>query len=485
MTRAAWLGKLVLAAVAFAGWGAAGGARGDEPPAMVKQKRIVTGDPVSMAEPAAQIPELAAPLMQQLAANLELTALGRVGARLSVAPFGFFDRYLPLLSETRLEMHASSDAGPWGLALSLGYNHGLRRLAEQHLDDGARQQAWDGCAGRFDAATLLPAIIDETADIEALLDAADDVALDDGETAAALRWQTLRQLLAAQAEVSDLAKRAARINRLAAEALAAARTRLDAAGLLGAAPSPAAPPAVAAPRRLALKALALAWARLTRAQQPMHAALQTRQQKLGQCFVDALAPLRVQQAFAGAFAVQLRGELEFYPELAGPKAPDDHMVLRGPDPFAGGGLSLHLTHFASSTLRLQLGGTLQWTRDTNGGPFGTTFGAAIDVAAQVARFGGGGEPGSEFTPGIAVGAFLRGERCVSARTCTRNDVWGHGTIPVDMAISGGLYAELRLKPKLQLQIALPISLYTTPNVPAIVQLMPTLSLTAASWSLGG
>jgi hypothetical protein len=54
-----------------------------------------------------------------------------------------------------------------------------------------------------------------------------------------------------------------------------------------------------------------------------------------------------------------------------------------------------------------------------------------------------------------------------------------------MAISGGLYAELRLKPKLQLQIALPISLYTTPNVPAIVQLMPTLSLTAASWSLGG
>src|SRR6266508_1398971 len=139
-----------LVAVLAVAW--AGMAGADEP-AKVKPKRIVTGDPVTMAEPAAQIPTLAAPLMQQLAANLELTALGRLGVRLSAAPFGFMDRYLPLLSETRVEMHASSEGGPWGAALSLGYNHGLRRLAEDILDPAERQQAWDGCAARFDGAT--------------------------------------------------------------------------------------------------------------------------------------------------------------------------------------------------------------------------------------------------------------------------------------------------------------------------------------------
>lgn len=101
---------------------------------------ISAGDPVSGAPIPGIAPELAVPFVDVAAANLSASQNGtRITA--ATSPFFFLREYVPVISETALQLRADTGTSSWGFTLSSGYSTVRDRLWAADLDDDCYERA--------------------------------------------------------------------------------------------------------------------------------------------------------------------------------------------------------------------------------------------------------------------------------------------------------------------------------------------------------
>ncbi|HZF49642.1 MAG TPA: hypothetical protein VE093_13380 [Polyangiaceae bacterium] len=382
-------------------------------------------DPVTSAPSPGHLPGVSPPLLDIVAATLQVDKEGAV-VKGVFAPFLFMKSPIYALSDTRVEIHGGSSAlQPWGFVLSTGYSSATSRLHRLNRDDRvsiAKACKKKGENNLGDAPKSADALarnlgISRTAGIS------DNEYF--GEVYAA--WD--------KSAPSDRA----RLKPMAENLLLAANKLDDTVGDC--------------------------W-------------MKTYATKRMENAYDGALAARI--SFGADFFPSVEGP-KVSPDGIEPK---EEPV---PNTMAGWNVGANFGYFAHRNLRFWFSGSYAQTRSKPATDKLTSrWGLGADLAANVpvASINADG-----FQPGVAVGGFAAMQRCVKESECTETIFGYKDPLNLDKLYSIGGYIDIRASAKVQLRFGLPATIYILKSAPSnsdggqiVIGVSPTISLTVANWA---
>jgi hypothetical protein len=393
-------------------------------------------DPVTSAPAPGALPELSAPLLDIVAGTLQASPSGAV-VKGTIAPFLFLRRPVPVLSETRVEIHgASSELQPWGGSVSLGYSSATALL---QLSDTEQASITSLCAQ------------DNPAAYEDAIQAAQQLA---GalERATNTRIGPLQYGEAPNAYISRVFVAWKNLN-----------DRALADGL--------------ATQAAVLRVV-------------MHAA----DDRLGDCWIEKAAAQRMRKAYANGFSARASVGADWFPIINGPdvaEAAGEPASDPSPHSLAMWNVGASFGYFADRDTRVWLTGSFSRKRSK---PVIEALDSRLGVGVDIAHnFTLGKVDAAGFAAGVGLGGFATFQKCLDDDECPESIAAYKDVVdPISASTitSLGAYVDIRSSATLQLRIGAPFTKYTLEAGTAgnaseaqIWGFAPTISLSVASWSL--